>query len=79
MTINTTSNFSALLLFAVKGFVWWHLLIPLAIANIIGSFWGAKLAMKHGSGFVRVMFIVVVSVLILKTGYDAYLRALFER
>jgi len=30
--------------------------------------------MKHGSGFVRKLFLIVVSVLIAKTGYDAYLR-----
>ena len=32
------------------------------------------LALKHGSGFVRVAFIVVVGALILKTGYDAWVR-----
>jgi uncharacterized membrane protein YfcA len=62
------------LLFAYKGFVWWHLALPMAIANVIGSLWGARLAMKYGSSFVRVMFIVVVSALILKTSYDVYFR-----
>jgi hypothetical protein len=33
------------------------------------------LAMKHGSGFVRKLFLVVVSVLIVKTGYDAWFVA----
>jgi hypothetical protein len=32
------------------------------------------MALKHGTGFVRGIFIVVVSTLILKTGYDAFLR-----
>jgi hypothetical protein len=32
------------------------------------------LALKHGSGFVRKLFLLVVSVLILKTGYDAFLK-----
>jgi hypothetical protein len=31
------------------------------------------LALKHGTGFVRGVFIAVVSLLILKTGYDAFL------
>lgn len=72
--INTTSNLAALLLFVSKGFVWWHLALPMAMANVIGSLWGARLAMKHGSGFVRTMFIVVVSALICKTSYDAYFK-----
>ena len=71
--LNTTSNLAALLLFAAKGHVWWHLALAMAVANVVGSLLGTRLALKHGSGFVRVAFIVVVSVLILKTGADAWL------
>jgi hypothetical protein len=35
---------------------------------------GTRLALKHGSGFVRNVFIVVVSALILKTTYDGWMR-----
>jgi hypothetical protein len=35
---------------------------------------GTHLALKHGAGFVRGIFILVVGLLILKTGYDAFLR-----
>ena len=41
---------------------------------LLGSLLGTHLALKHGTGFVRGIFIVVVSTLILKTGYDAFLR-----
>ena len=46
----------------------------LAVANVLGSLLGTHMALKHGTGFVRGIFIVVVSTLILKTGYDAFLR-----
>lgn len=72
--LNLSSNLSALLLFALKGHVWWHFALTLALANIAGSLLGTRLALKHGAGFVRGVFIVVVSALILKTGYDAFLR-----
>jgi uncharacterized membrane protein YfcA len=72
--LNLGSNAAALALFAWKGHVWWHLALPLAIANVAGSLLGTKLALKHGAGFVRGMFIVVVIALIAKTGYDAWLR-----
>lgn len=72
--LNLSSNLSALLLFALKGHVWWHFALTLALANIVGSLLGTRLALKHGAGFVRGVFIVVVSALILKTGYDAFLR-----
>ena len=72
--LNVTSNLAALILFAAKGHVWWHIALAMAVANVIGSLAGTHLALKHGSGFVRTMFIVVVGALILKTGYDAWLR-----
>jgi len=33
------------------------------------------MALKHGAGFIRAVFVVVVGALILKTAYDAFLRA----
>ena len=72
--LNTTSNLAALMLFAWKGHVWWHFVLAMAVANVVGSLLGTRLALKHGSGFVRIVFIFVVSALILKTTYDAWLR-----
>ena len=72
--LNVATNAAALILFTAKGYVWWHMALPLAVANIVGSLIGTHVALKKGSGFVRGMFVVVVSVLIVKTGYDAFLR-----
>ena len=69
--LNTATNLSALALFIAKGHIWWHFALAMAIANVIGSLLGTRLALKHGAGFVRVVFMVVVGALILKTGYDA--------
>ena len=72
--LNTATNLAALILFSLKGHVWWHFAVVLAVSNVVGSVLGTRMAMKHGAGFVRVFFIGVVSLLILKTGYDAFLR-----
>lgn len=72
--LNTATNVAALLLFTFKGHVWWHFALTMALANVAGSLAGTHLALKHGTGFVRGAFIAVVSALILKTGYDAFLR-----
>jgi hypothetical protein len=32
------------------------------------------MALKHGAGFVRLIFMVVVAALVCKTGFDAYWR-----
>ena len=72
--LNTATNLSALVLFAWTGHVWWHYALALAVANVVGSLLGTHMALKHGAGFVRGVFILVVGALILKTGYDAFLR-----
>ena len=72
--LNTATNLAALGLFAYKSHVWWHFALTMAVANVVGSLLGTRLALKHGAGFVRLVFIVVVSALILKTGFDAFLR-----
>jgi uncharacterized membrane protein YfcA len=46
----------------------------MALANVIGSLIGTRLALKHGAGFVRYVFLAVVSALILKTAYDGFFR-----
>lgn len=72
--LNTTTNLGALLLLALKGHVWWHYGLFMAAANVTGSLLGARVALKYGAGFVRQVFMFVVSALILKTAYDAFLR-----
>lgn len=72
--MNTATNLAALLLFAFTGHVWWHYALALAVANVLGSLLGTRLALRHGAGFVRGFFILVVSALIVRTGYDAFLR-----
>jgi hypothetical protein len=72
--LNVASNGAALILLAIKGHVWWHVALSLAVANVLGSLLGTRLALKHGAGFVRVAFLLVVSALIVKTSWDAWLR-----
>lgn len=72
--LNVATNAAALLLFALKGHVWWHLALVMAVANVAGSLVGTALALRLGAGFVRQVFIAVVGALILKTAYDSFFR-----
>jgi uncharacterized membrane protein YfcA len=72
--LNTASNLAALLLFTLKGHVWWHIAFYLALANVLGSWLGTRLALRHGAGLVRWVFVCVVAALIVKTGWDAFIR-----
>jgi uncharacterized membrane protein YfcA len=69
--LNTATNVAALTLFASTGHVWWSTAAAMAVANVLGSLMGARLALRHGAGFVRGVFIVVVGALIVRTGWDA--------
>ena len=44
----------------------------LGVCNAAGSVLGAHTAVKHGSKFVRVVFLAIVIALIAKTGIDAW-------
>jgi len=70
--LNTATNFAALVLFAATGHIWWGMAAVLAVANVIGSLLGTRLALARGAGFVRIVFIVVVSALIVKTAWNAF-------
>jgi uncharacterized membrane protein YfcA len=69
-TVNLATNLSALLYFAATDHILYQVALPMAACSIMGSFVGAKLAVARGSGFVRVLFLVVVSGIILKLAWE---------
>ena len=70
--INVATNAGALLFFGIHGELHWVLGIALGACNAAGSVLGAHTAVKHGSKFVRTIFIIIVVALIGKTGADAW-------
>ena len=68
--VNLASNLAALLLFSLKGAVLWRVAAPMAAANALGAFAGARLAVKRGDKLVRVVVLGVVTVLVLKMAHD---------
>lgn len=70
--VNVATNLSALLYFGYKGYILYEVAIPMAVCSILGSQLGTRTALKHGTAFVRVLFLVVVTGIILKFGYDIY-------
>ena len=68
--VNVATNLAAILFFAAHGSVLWLAAGLMAAANLSGAVVGSRLALKHGSGFVRKVFLFVVCVLILKLASD---------
>jgi uncharacterized membrane protein YfcA len=68
--VNFCTNLAALAWFAPSGNILWLLAGGMAVFNIAGAAVGSRLALRHGSGFVRSIFLVVTAALIAKFGYD---------
>ncbi|GGX47365.1 TSUP family transporter [Streptomyces noursei] len=63
--VNIAANLGALVFFIPAGKVLWGLGGAMAVCNLAGGILGASLAMKRGSTFVRKVFLVVVSGLVI--------------
>lgn len=70
--VNLSTNAAALAYFVPTGNVIWLVGGVMAVANILGAQLGARAALKHGSEFVRWIFILVAGSLALKFGYDTF-------
>ena len=70
--VNVATNLAALGYFLPHGHVLPLLAAAMAVANVTGSAIGTRLALKHGSGFIRQLFLVTVAVLIVKFTWDTF-------
>jgi uncharacterized protein len=67
---NVAADLSSWTVLALGGYVLWVLAIPLIVGNMLGSYIGSHLAIKRGQGFVRAVFLVIVSALIARQAWQ---------
>jgi len=72
--INCMTNISALIVFIRQGNYLLGIAILMAVCNVLGSVTGSRLALKKGNGFIRIIFLVIVSIMILRYGYDVFIK-----
>ncbi|MDO5724293.1 MAG: TSUP family transporter [Flaviflexus sp.] len=72
--VNLGTNIGALVFFIPAGHVNWGIALPMAVANMLGNYVGSRMAVSRGSGFVRLVFLIVVTALILRLGYNLITR-----
>ena len=70
--VNCMTNISALIVFVRQGNYIFGIAVLMAIFNISGSIIGSKMALKRGNGFIRIFFLIIVSVMIIRYGYDVF-------
>ncbi len=68
--VNVIADVCSLGYFIVEGYVQYEIAIPMMICNMIGSFFGSKMAILKGNEFVRNFFLVVIFALILRFAWD---------
>jgi uncharacterized membrane protein YfcA len=65
---NAATNLAALCVFVPQGAVMWRVGLLMGAANLVGGYLGARIAVRRGSGFVRVVFVVVVAGFVVRLG-----------
>jgi len=71
--VNVATNLAALAYFLPHAHWLPGAALVMALGNVTGSVVGTRLALRHGSGFVRKVFLAVVSALIGKFAWDTFL------
>ncbi|MGH8792980.1 MAG: TSUP family transporter [Stackebrandtia sp.] len=70
--VNAATNVGALAVFAWNGHVMWLLGLSMGVFAVLGAQLGARMAIRRGARFVRVVIVVVVLALLARMGYDLW-------
>jgi uncharacterized membrane protein YfcA len=72
--VNLATNLGSVTLFLVQGKIIWLIALPMAAANSLGGFIGAKLAISKGNRFIRVFFLIIIVGILLRFCWDVFVK-----
>ena len=70
--VNLSTNFGSIILFAITGKMIYAIAFPMAVCNALGGWTGARLALLRGNNFIRIFFLIVVCITIIRFAYDVF-------
>lgn len=70
--VNLGTNAAALIVFGFSGSILWTLGLIMAACNMAGAYFGARTAIRRGSPFVRIVFLSIVAILIVRLAWDLW-------
>ncbi|MDH4383084.1 MAG: TSUP family transporter [Gammaproteobacteria bacterium] len=70
--INVATNVAALAFFIPAGHWLGQAAVVLAVSNVAGSVLGSRAALKGGARFVRLLFLLVITLLLVKMAFDVW-------
>ena len=72
--LNFTSNIVSLAVFIGGGQILWLLGIVMGFGQMIGAYFGSHMVIKKEIKFIKIIFLTVVSLTIVKIIYDLFIK-----
>jgi uncharacterized membrane protein YfcA len=72
--VNATTNLASIIVVGIHIGIMWKLGLLLGVANLLGGYTGSHLAIAKGSSFIRIFYLIVTGLLIVRLGYSLYLQ-----
>ena len=72
--VNAITNLASIIVVGFRIGIMWKLGLLLGVANLLGGYAGSHLAIQKGSSFIRIFYLIVTGLLILRLGYALYLE-----
>jgi uncharacterized protein len=70
--VNLSTNVGSIVLFMLSGKILYQIALPMAACNAVGGVLGARLAILRGNKFIRIFFLTIVIVMIVRFAYDIF-------
>ena len=70
--LNLATGIGSVIHYITTGVIVWPIVICVAICDIIGNYIGSSLAIKKEPSFIRYIMLIVVGILLIKLGIDAF-------
>jgi uncharacterized protein len=71
---NAIADGASLIAFFIQGAIVYKIALLMLVFNVLGSYIGSKAAIKNGNGFIRLIFIFVMCLLLVRLGWEIWLK-----
>jgi uncharacterized protein len=72
--VNLATNFGSICFFLLSGKILFKIALPMAVCNAIGGALGARLAIFKGNKFIRIFFLFIICLTIIRFAYDVFFK-----
>lgn len=70
--VNLATNLGSIALFTLKGKIIWVVALPMALCNALGGMLGARTAIARGNRFIRIFFLVIIVITIMRFAWEVF-------